>query len=197
MNWGLALGGGGPVGLGWEVGVLLALENAGCPGPDTATMIVGTSAGSMLGAWLGKGRSLGDLGEMIRTGAPVPGRALALTTDEEKRTYAEALRLWARPATMTAEQAMAVGEVAARVTRPDPARLKSFQAAFGDDWPSGGLILTSCRIDTGERVGWTSASGQALAPGRGGVVHRSRSVASTQGRRSAPHRRWRVVLHQR
>ena len=162
MNWGLALGGGGPVGLAWEVGVLAALAEGDMPGPEMAAMIVGTSAGSMLGAWLRQGRSLVDLEAGILAGTRLPGRALPLTTDDERRVYAEALRLWARPATMTTAQARSVGEVSARVTRPDPERLDSFEAEFGVAWPEGGLIVTSCRIDSGERVGWTHLSGQPL-----------------------------------
>ena len=162
VNWGLALGGGGPVGLAWEIGVLAALAEGEGPGPETSATIVGTSAGSMLGAWLRLGRTLPDLEAVILAGAKLPGRPLPLTTDDERRLYAEALRLWARPATMTAEQARAVGEVAARVTRPDPERLASFETEFGTAWPEGGLIVTSCRIHTGERVGWTASSGQPL-----------------------------------
>jgi len=162
VTWGLALGGGGPVGLAWEVGVLAALSDGDTPGPETSKMIVGTSAGSMLGAWLRQGRTLPELESLIRSGDPLPGRALPLSTADERRLYAEALRLWARPTTMTTAQARAVGEVSTRVTKPDPERLASFETEFGTEWPEAGLIVTSCRIDTGERVGWTAASGQPL-----------------------------------
>ena len=48
----LVLAGGGLVGIGWEVGVLLGLRDAGVP-LDRFDRIVGTSAGSVVGAALG------------------------------------------------------------------------------------------------------------------------------------------------
>lgn len=162
VSWGLALGGGGPVGLAWEIGVLRALLAAGGPDPATASMIVGTSAGSMLGTWLRQGRTLDDLEAMIRSGERLPGRALPLRDDADRKLYAEALRLWARPERMTTSQAAAVGEVAARVDREDPQRIASLESEFGSEWPAGGLMITSCRVDDGERVGWQEADGQPL-----------------------------------
>lgn len=160
VSWGLALGGGGPVGLAWEIGVLRAVAEAGGPEPTEASMIVGTSAGSMLGGWLRRGRSLADLEAMILEGRRLPGRALPLRDDADRQLYAEALRLWARPDRMTEEQAAAVGEVALRVDRSDPGRISSFEDEFGAQWPADGLIVTSCRVDDGVRVGWTAAGGE-------------------------------------
>ena len=48
----LVLAGGGLVGIGWEVGVLLGLRDAGAP-TDHWDRIIGTSAGSVVGAALG------------------------------------------------------------------------------------------------------------------------------------------------
>ena len=48
----IVLAGGGLVGIGWEVGVLLGLRAAGA-WPDAWDRIVGTSAGSVVGAALG------------------------------------------------------------------------------------------------------------------------------------------------
>ncbi len=53
----LVLAGGGLVGIGWEVGVLLGLRAAGA-WPDAWDRIVGTSAGSVVGAALGTGDGL-------------------------------------------------------------------------------------------------------------------------------------------
>ena len=159
VTWGLALGGGGVVGLAWEVGVLRALEEAGLPPAGSADVIVGTSAGSMLGAWLRMGRSTADLEAQLRAGTRLPGRALPLTTDEERRLYAEALRLWARPTEMTEAQAAQVGAVAARVTREDPKRLASFEEEYGSDWPEGRLLVTTSRVRDGVRCAWGASDG--------------------------------------
>ena len=163
MTWGLALGGGGVVGLAWEVGVLRSLEDAGLAPGATADVIVGTSAGSILGAWLRGGRTTGELEAQIDAGAlRLPGRAVPLQSDADRHLYAEALRLWARPAAMSEEQAAQVGEVAARVTRSDPDRLSSFESEFGSAWPDGRLMVTTCRISDGARCAWDSAAGVPL-----------------------------------
>ncbi|WP_338675240.1 patatin-like phospholipase family protein [Streptomyces sp. SCSIO 30461] len=51
----LVLGGGGLAGIGWEIGILSGLAREGVD-PTSADLIVGTSAGSVVGAQLGSGR---------------------------------------------------------------------------------------------------------------------------------------------
>ena len=51
----LVLGGGGPVGIAWESGMLAGLAEAGLDLSD-ADFILGTSAGSVVGAQLAMGR---------------------------------------------------------------------------------------------------------------------------------------------
>ncbi|MDQ4143967.1 MAG: patatin-like phospholipase family protein [Actinomycetota bacterium] len=59
MKVGLVLGGGGLIGMGYHAGALKALEEAGAD-PVGADLIVGTSAGSILGAYLRSGWSATD-----------------------------------------------------------------------------------------------------------------------------------------
>lgn len=54
MSRALVLGGGGPVGVAWETGLLAGLAEAGVDVGD-ADRIVGTSAGSVVGAHLARG----------------------------------------------------------------------------------------------------------------------------------------------
>ncbi|HLG96154.1 MAG TPA: patatin-like phospholipase family protein [Bryobacteraceae bacterium] len=56
----LVLGGGGPVGIAWESGMLAGLAEAGLD-LSGADFILGTSAGSVVGSQLAMGRSPGDL----------------------------------------------------------------------------------------------------------------------------------------
>jgi NTE family protein len=51
MTRALVLGGGGPVGIGWESGLADGLAAAGVALGE-ADLIVGTSAGSVVGGWL-------------------------------------------------------------------------------------------------------------------------------------------------
>jgi len=50
MRRALVLGGGGITGIAWEIGVLAGLRGAGVDLAASADMIIGTSAGSVVGA---------------------------------------------------------------------------------------------------------------------------------------------------
>ena len=75
---GLVLGGGGTLGAAWMIGALCALHEEHGFDPRTADLIVGTSAGSILGALLGAGASAQELwrhqhGDPVESG-PLAGR---------------------------------------------------------------------------------------------------------------------------
>ncbi|QEU81635.1 patatin-like phospholipase family protein [Streptomyces subrutilus] len=94
----LVLGGGGLTGVGWECGILYGLARAGVD-LTTADLVVGTSAGSVVGAQLTSGRltarelyerQLGDpVGELpARLGAGLIARyALAVLRSREATAY--------------------------------------------------------------------------------------------------------------
>ena len=56
----LVLGGGGVTGIAWELGILKGLADAGVD-LSAADLVVGTSAGSVVGAQITSGRTLDDL----------------------------------------------------------------------------------------------------------------------------------------
>ncbi|MET1006819.1 MAG: patatin-like phospholipase family protein [Propionibacteriaceae bacterium] len=58
----LVLGGGGMTGIAWETGVLVGLQDAGVD-LSTADLVIGTSAGSVVGAQVTSGMSLPELYE--------------------------------------------------------------------------------------------------------------------------------------
>lgn len=60
LRRGLVLGGGGITGIAWETGLLLGLRDLGVDVTD-ADVVVGTSAGSVVGAQITAGIDLGDL----------------------------------------------------------------------------------------------------------------------------------------
>jgi NTE family protein len=60
LRRGLVLGGGGITGIAWETGLLLGLQDLGVD-VTTADAVVGTSAGSVVGAQVTTGISLADL----------------------------------------------------------------------------------------------------------------------------------------
>ncbi len=56
----LVLGGGGTTGVAWEIGIILGLHDGGIDVID-AGLVVGTSAGSVVGAQITSGFPLEDL----------------------------------------------------------------------------------------------------------------------------------------
>jgi NTE family protein len=72
MTRALVLGGGGPLGVGWQAGLLSALAEASVLVGE-ADFVVGTSAGSIVGAQITSGRPLSDL--LVPIGQPAPWQA--------------------------------------------------------------------------------------------------------------------------
>ena len=56
----LVLGGGGVTGIAWELGILKGLADAGVD-LTSADLVIGTSAGSVVGAQITTGRTIDDL----------------------------------------------------------------------------------------------------------------------------------------
>lgn len=78
MHLGLVLGAGGTVGLAYHAGVLRALELVAGIRPDSAELIVGTSAGSVAGAYVRSGWTTEQLWQIaLGTGPALAGLAAA------------------------------------------------------------------------------------------------------------------------
>src|SRR6516162_1563905 len=65
QNTGLVLGAGGLVGLAYHAGVLRALERVGGVVPGEVDLIVGSSAGSVIGAYLRSGTPIEEFWQLI------------------------------------------------------------------------------------------------------------------------------------
>ncbi len=72
MTHALVLGGGGPVGIAWECGLLTSLLEASVP-LAAADAVIGTSAGSVVGAALAGGADLFSLAKAANDPLPMPG----------------------------------------------------------------------------------------------------------------------------
>jgi len=163
---GLVLGAGGATGHAFHIGVLAALEEATGWDPRDADIIVGTSAGSIIGALLRAGLAPRDLA----------ARALGRTLSPEGEQVAAVLgRPMAAPAPEPAVLStlfMAAPDLLFRmVRRPWDARLGALIAAalpsgrvstdhlvggigraFPTEWPDRRLWVTAVRLDDGRRV---------------------------------------------
>ncbi|OEJ30993.1 patatin-like phospholipase family protein [Streptomyces subrutilus] len=155
----LVLGGGGLTGVGWESGMLYGLARAGVD-LTTADLVVGTSAGSVVGAQLRSGlltpqelyeRQLGDAaGEIAaKLGTGVIARyALAMA---RSRTDATAYR-------------RRVGAMAlAADTGPEAERRKVLAARLvSHEWPERRLVVTAVDALSGELEAFDRESGGGL-----------------------------------
>ncbi|AJF64007.1 patatin-like phospholipase family protein [Streptomyces vietnamensis] len=155
----LVLGSGGLVGAGWEVGVLRGLLDAGID-PTGADLIVGSSAGAVVGAQLASGRGGLDAlyeqqldGEAtepaVRLGIPTILRyAVAVLRSRTPEEYGRRLGRIALAATTVTE-----GERRATVAR---------RLGRAGDWPARPLLITAVDAATGELVAYGEDSGVPL-----------------------------------
>ena len=154
----LVLGGGGITGIAWETGVLAGLAEAGLD-LTSADVIVGTSAGSVVGAQITGDDGIADLyaeqlkdptGEIAaRIGGGVLLRylAAALWPRDERRSRARLGR----------------AALAAR-TVPEAERLAVFERRLGSRaWPDRRLLVTAVDAESGEPVVFDRTSGVPLA----------------------------------
>lgn len=161
----LVLGGGGPVGIAWESGLLAGLAQAGVD-LGAADFILGTSAGSFVGARLAMGAKTAALAEPILGDAASPVQA----TDRGARPAADLSQLMrlmakAHEAGQDAEAARAeLGAYAlAAETMDEEAFIRSFGRSFAalprDTWPDRGFACTAVDAATGAFRLWTRDSG--------------------------------------
>ncbi|MFJ3927567.1 patatin-like phospholipase family protein [Streptomyces sp. NPDC090022] len=154
----LVLGGGGLTGIGWEAGILCGLAEAGVD-LSGADLVVGTSAGSVVGAQLTSGllgprelyeRQLADpAGEDVaRLGAGVLARyALTMLRSTDARGYRRR-----------------IGALALAADTGDEAARRTVLAArlVSHEWPERRLVVTAVDALTGELKAFDRESGAQL-----------------------------------
>jgi NTE family protein len=158
MTRALVLGGGGPVGVAWESGLAVGLADAGVA-LGAADLVVGTSAGSIVGARLALGL---DLAETVRAaGKPLPVGAGA------GGTIADLMNALASAASraQTAEQTRAeLGKLALdaqTAAEADFAGAAVFAQLAGCEWPAS-FRCTAIDAQTGALQVWDAAAGVPL-----------------------------------
>ncbi|MFF4322732.1 patatin-like phospholipase family protein [Streptomyces sp. NPDC001568] len=154
----LVLGGGGLTGIGWETGILYGLAREGVD-LTTADLVVGTSAGSVVGAQLTSGlltpqqlyeRQLGDAtGEAVaRFGAGLLARyAVAMARSRDAAQYRRRIG------------AMAL----AADTGPEAVRREVLKARLvSHEWPERRLVVTAVDALSGELTAFDRAGDAGL-----------------------------------
>ncbi|MFF3743125.1 patatin-like phospholipase family protein [Streptomyces kronopolitis] len=154
----LVLGGGGLTGIGWEIGVLAGLAEAGI-GLADADVVIGTSAGSIVGAHL-TSRQL-PLDEIYERQLAVP---------ESRATERMGPAALARFATIalrsrdTVSFGVRMGKLAlaARTVPEETQRTVIARTLELADWPARRLVITAVNAATGERTAFDDTSGVRL-----------------------------------
>ncbi len=158
MTRALVLGGGGPVGVGWESGLAAGLAGAGVA-LGAADLVVGTSAGSIVGARLALGMDLAETVSAVGQPLPVEAGAGATITD--------LMTAWADAASraQTPEQTrIELGKLALdahTVAEGDFTVAAVFAQLAGRDWPAS-FRCTAVDTQTGALRVWDAAAGVPL-----------------------------------
>ncbi|GAB2925398.1 patatin-like phospholipase family protein [Rhodococcus aerolatus] len=154
----LVLGGGGITGIAWEIGLLAGLAEAGLD-LSTADLVVGTSAGSVVGALLTSGRPPAELLE--RQLGPVGHERAASTGPRVLLGLGWALLRSRGDAAGFRRRA---GRFALGASTPSEAeRLEVIgERLRGVDWPERDLRVTAVDARSGEPVVWQRSSGVGL-----------------------------------
>jgi NTE family protein len=157
MSTALVLGGGGITGIAWEVGVLHGLRAAGIDLTGTE-LVVGTSAGSIVGTMVATGMDL-DL-------------AVTMQREDERQEpptvdFGLAMRAFGilRDRSLDPQEARArVGALAMSVPTGDPEQqVRWFEARMPQaHWPQRRLLITGVDAATGAAVAWDRDSGVPL-----------------------------------
>ncbi|MEU7799740.1 patatin-like phospholipase family protein [Micromonospora arborensis] len=147
MQRALVLGGGGVTGVAWELGLLAGLVERGVPVTE-ADLVVGTSAGSVVGARVCSGLPVEQLYEeqLVPPSSELPARLGFLTL---------ARLVWAGGRTRDAVRSRArIGAMAvAARTQSEASRRAVIEALLpGRDWPARRLLITAVDAATGEFV---------------------------------------------
>src|SRR5262245_55665987 len=153
----LILGGGGVTGVAWELGMLAGLAAQGVDLTD-ADLVVGTSAGSVVGVDVRSGHSLAELYD--KQLIPPAGEIAASVRPGLLARYLLA-------ATFTRDPVRAgkrFGALALRAkTMPEADRRKVIESRLPvSEWPARPLKITAVQADTGEFAVFDAASGVSL-----------------------------------
>lgn len=153
----LVLGGGGLTGVGWEWGILAGLAEAGVDLSD-ADLIVGTSAGSVVGAQLATGL---DIEERYQAQLVPPDSELAATLGA-RMMLRYMLAMVGRPQ----EFRKRIGRLALRAkTVPESTRQAVIESRLPvKEWPARALQITAVETTTGEFRVFDRASEVPLVP---------------------------------
>jgi len=158
----LVLAGGGVSGVAWELGVLTALQQGGID-LKQADLVVGTSAGSVVGAQI---TSEVDLEKVFATQLVPPEQSSELKVDFDLNEFQQMIMDQVREHGSNAQAVRAgIGKRAmASKTVPEEERKAIIASRLpSQDWPAKKLLITAVDAESGEWVVFNRESGVDLA----------------------------------
>lgn len=160
MTSAVVLGGGGIAGVAWEAGILLGLQQAGID-LSAADIVVGTSAGSIVGSYLASGTDLSALAALAGTPAADPGPGGAAGLDEILTVMAPLFDATLDP--VAARRQVGATALAADTGGEDE-HIERIAALLPErqQWPRRRFLVTSVDAGSGELAVWEAGSGAPL-----------------------------------
>jgi len=157
----LVLSGGGPVGIAWESGIAAGLASGGVA-LSGADFVIGTSAGSVVGAQIAQGTDMQTVLERYRTSAVARGEtppnagARGATSEQMQQLMAAFAELFTSDAPAETKRAK-IGKVALDAqTVPEETFIANFRHLADGGWPAA-YRCTACDAESGEFVVWDAA----------------------------------------
>jgi NTE family protein len=161
MSRALVLGGGGPVGIGWESGLVVGLAERGVD-LAAADALYGTSAGAFVGAELALGADLAaEFTPLLETYAALAAEE-ASSASERMGSFMTALAAAVLAGAPPQEMNRSLGRLALASEVPSEEEfLRFFAALDGREWPER-LACTALDTATGEFTVWRKGSDAEL-----------------------------------
>ncbi len=156
----LVLGGGGPVGIGWEAGMLKGLDDQGIDLAN-ADLIVGTSAGAAVGTQIACGVTPAALFDeqlaLVESGSSIqitPDLPVLIAIGEK----------WVGGLHVSQEVRAEIGVLGLNAKTGDEQEwIATFRTSLpSPDWPDRRLLVTAVDVSTGEFIVWDRTSGVKL-----------------------------------
>jgi NTE family protein len=161
----LVLSGGGVVGIAWETGLVAGLAEAGVDLRQT-DLIVGTSAGSVVGALLANGRPPSELLAAQLAPQVAPREAVESNVRPDLSMMATLAQKFIGLNELTDDVRREIGAMALEAKTVSEERWVGFfeERLAGCDWPERPeLLITAADTATAEFAAWDRASGVPLA----------------------------------
>lgn len=167
MSRALVLGGGGPVGIGWEAGLVVGLTDGGVD-LTLADLVIGTSAGSVVGAHLRLGTDL-EVYAKERTEAAARGELDVPSTADippgQIEGFIDAVtEAFKAPGPEAGRAVIGRFAIEAETILTQERQMSYFAELAGRAWPEG-FVCTAVDTESGKFVVWDADDGVDLQLG--------------------------------